>query len=149
MNHSILKHYASAYFSFGKEKNKVETFHEDLLLLSHVFKNESQLAKFLASPMIDKKAKDDLIDNNFKGKVDVATLGFLQVLIKKKAIAYFEEVKQNFEHLYNEDQGILEGRIYTPFELSQPTLEKIIKIFSEPLRYSFDYLLNNISTIWI
>ncbi|MCR4698912.1 MAG: ATP synthase F1 subunit delta [Bacilli bacterium] len=131
MDHSLLKHYAQAYFSLGKEKNKVEVFHEDINLIYGVFQKNKEAAKFLSSPMVMKKDKDQLVDNAFKDKVDIASLGFLQVLIKKKAIAYFEEVYKHFEHLYHENQGILEGRVYTPFELSEDTLHKLEEVFSK------------------
>lgn len=131
MDHSLLKHYAQAYFSLGKEKNKVEVFHEDINLIYGVFQKNKEATKFLSSPMVMKKDKDQLVDNAFKDKVDIASLGFLQVLIKKKAIAYFEEVYKHFEHLYHENQGILEGRVYTPFELSEDTLHKLEEVFSK------------------
>jgi F-type H+-transporting ATPase subunit delta len=131
MDHSLLKHYAQAYFSLGKEKNKVEVFQKDINLIYGVFQKNKEAAKFLSSPMVMKKDKDQLVDNAFKDKVDIASLGFLQVLIKKKAIAYFEEVYKHFEHLYHENQGILEGRVYTPFELSEDTLHKLEEVFSK------------------
>ncbi len=131
MDHSLLKHYAQAYFSLAKEKNKIEVFHKDLNLISGVFKKNDEIIKFLSSPMVMKKDKDQLLENAFKKEVDIATLGFLQVLIKKKAIAYFDEMFKHFEHLYHEDQGILEGRVYTPFELSEATLHKLEEAFSE------------------
>lgn len=131
MNHSLLKHYAQAYFSLGKEKNKIQVFAQDLDFISSVLKKEPELVKFLASPMVTKEEKNKLLDKNFKDNMDIATYGFIQVLIKKKVIAYFEEIKKAFDHLYHEDQGILEGRVYTPFDLSEATLKKLEEVFSK------------------
>ena len=131
MNHSLLKHYAQAYFSLGREKNKVEVYQKDLTFLSGVFSKDPEFIKFLSSPMILSEEKDKVLDENIKGNVDIATYGFLQVLIKKKVISYFQEIKKDFDHLYHEDKGILEGRIYTPFSLSDETMEKLTKVFSE------------------
>ncbi len=130
MNRALLKHYAQAYFSLGKEKNKVDVFSKDMDFLFDVFQKSPDLIKFLSSPMINKIEKDTLLNNQIKPYIDVATLGFIQVLIRKKAIAYFDEIKIAFDHFYHEDQGILEGRLYTPFELSKETLNKIEQIFS-------------------
>ena len=131
MNHSLLKHYAEAYYSLGKEKNKVETYYQDLTFVFGVFKKAPELGKFLSSPMILKEEKDKVLEKNFKPYVDIACFGFLEVLVKKKVIAYFLEIKKYFDHLYHEYQGILEGRVYTSFPLSEKSKEKLQEIFSK------------------
>lgn len=131
MNHSLLKHYAAAFFSLGREKNKIQTYQKDLNFFSDVFRKEPETLKFLSSPMITKDEKDKLLEQTLKPYVDIASYGFLQVIIKKKVILYFFEIKDNFDHLYNEEQGILEGRVYTPFELSEDTLNKLSDVFSK------------------
>lgn len=131
MNHSLLKHYAAAFFSIGKEKNRIQTFQKDLSFFSDVFRKEPETVKFLSSPMVTKDEKDKLLEEAIKPYVDIASYGFLQVIIKKKVISYFPEIKENFDHLFHEDQGILEGRVYTPFELSEETLSKLSDVFSK------------------
>jgi F-type H+-transporting ATPase subunit delta len=131
MNQSLLKHYAQAFFALGKEKDKVDVLSKDMAFLSDVFHQTEGLEKFLSSPMILKAEKEKLLEEQFRDKVDVLTYGFLNVLIRKKAIAHFDEIKKAFDHLYHEDQGILEGRIYTPFELSAETLQKLEEVFSK------------------
>ncbi len=130
MNHSLLKHYAQAYFSLGKEKGKVDILSQDMTFFSLVFKRNEGLVKFLSSPMITKESKDEILDKSIKGNVDILSYGFLQVLIKKKAIGSFDEIKKAFDHLYHQDKGILEARIYTPFHLSDETIKKLEEIFS-------------------
>ena len=136
MNHSLLSHYAQAYFSLGKEKNRIPSFHQDMDFLSQVFQNEPSLLSFLSSPMVTKVQKDQLLEENIKPHIDIATYGFIQVMIQKKVIRCFDEVKQNFDHLYHEDQGILEGRIYTPFTLAKTTIKKLERLFSEKYKKS-------------
>lgn len=131
MNHSLLKHYAQAYFSLGKEKDKVEVFEKDMNFISTLFSKTDGLVKFLSSPMITKKDKEELMTREIKSHVDIATYGFLIVIIKKKAISYFDEIKKHFDHLYRQNQGILEGRVYTPFSLSSQTLERLEEVFSK------------------
>lgn len=130
MNHSLLKHYAYAYFSLGKEKDKVESFKNDLDFIFNVFNSETKTIKVLSSPMIEKEKKDSLLDI-LKDKIDISTYGFIQVLIKKNVIFYFEEIYKDFLHLYNEHIGIMEGRIYTPFPLSVESMTRLKKIFSK------------------
>lgn len=131
MNHSLLKHYAEAFYSLGKEKDKVETYYQDLTFVFDVFKKVPELIKFLSSPMILKEEKDKILEVNFKSHINIACFGFLEVLVKKKVIAYFFEIKNHFDHLYHDYQGILEGRVYTPFPLSEESKEKLQDIFSK------------------
>lgn len=131
MNQSLLKHYAQAYFSLGKEKNKVDVFQKDMDFLCNLFHKTEGLVKFLSSPMVTKKDKEELLGKLVKDDIDIASFGFLAVLVKKKAISHFDEIKKAFDHLYNEEKGILEGRIYTPFNLSKETLERLEEVFTE------------------
>lgn len=126
-----LKHYAFALFDVGREENKVEAFYQDLLFLSDVVTKEPKLLKFLSSPMIPKAEKEKLLDDDIKDHVDIETLGFLKVLIKRKVISYFEEIKEDYIHLYRQSQGILEGRIYTSYPLSEKSLKRVEDTFSK------------------
>lgn len=131
MNNALLKHYAKAYFTIGIEKDRLETFNKDLEFIFSVFNKSNDFVKFLSSLMVPKLEKDELLNKVFKDNVDVATLGFLNVLIKKHLIQYFDQIKIEFAHLYSEHNQIIEARIYTPFPLSKEMNKKLEDIFTK------------------
>ena len=55
MNQNLLKHYAIALFSLGKEQGKIETYLKDLEELSLVFEKTPEYLKILSSPKVTKK----------------------------------------------------------------------------------------------
>ncbi len=128
---SLLKSYALALYSIAKRENQIEKYASDLSFLCELFRKDEKLAKFLSSPMIEKKEKDRLLEENIKDNVSLPVFAFLNVLIKRKAIKYLPDIQKEYQHHYNREHGILEGRIYTPFELSDKTLEKVSEVFSE------------------
>ncbi len=128
---SLLKSYALALYAVGKEHNQVEQYLSELSSLCTLFEKEGRLSKFLSSPMIEKKEKDRVLEETVKPMLSVPVYAFIQVLIKRKAIRYLPEIRNAYQHHFNREQGILEGRIYTPFALNPETLEKITVTFSE------------------
>lgn len=125
-----LKHYAYALLDIGKEENKVDVFKKDLETFASIEKATPGLLKFLSSPMIPEKSKEETM-SSFKGLLDIETYGFLQILRKKHMLEHFEEIKEDYLHLYREYHGELEGRIYTSFPLSDATLKKVEDSFSK------------------
>ncbi len=131
MDKSLLKSYALALYSIAKREDQIEKYSSDLSFLCELFQRDEKLAKFLSSPMIEKSAKDKLLEENLKGQISLPVYAFLAVLVKRKAIRYLPEIQKEYQHHYNKEHGILEGRIYTPFELSEKTLEKVTQVFSD------------------
>lgn len=131
MNKNTLKHYAKALFSYAEEKDKVTPIGEDLAFVSSVFAQNPELSAFLASPMVEKVKKEDLLAKCFKEHVNIALMGFLNVLIKRKMIKGIQIISDEYQHLLNEKMGILEGRIYSPYPLSQEDLEELSSVFSK------------------
>lgn len=128
---NLLKSYALALYSVAKEKNQIEEYLSDLLFLCEIFKRDEKLSKFLSSPMIEKKDKDMLLEENIKDHIHLPVYAFLNVLIRRKAIRYLPEITKEYRHHFNRENGILEGRIYTPFELDEATVSKVTDIFSK------------------
>lgn len=131
MNKPLLKHYAEALFSLGKEEGKTDLYQKGLVFAADVFNKNPESLKFFSSPMIEKAEKEKLLDECFKDNVDIAVLGFLKVLIKRKAIRYIDTINQEYLHLIHIQEGILEGRIYTPYPLSENTLHQLEDEFSK------------------
>ena len=128
---NLLKSYAIALYDVAKAEDNLDEVRGDLRFLCELFKRDPEFLKLLSSPMVLKAEKDKLLSESLKGKVQVPSYAFLQVLIKRKALNHLPKIKDQFEHHYNREHGILEGRIYTPFELEEKTLAKVTSIFSK------------------
>ena len=54
---------------------------------------------------------------------------FAKILIEKNIFNHLKEVKETFDQLVDQEQNILDGFIYTPFELSETQISKIQAAF--------------------
>jgi F-type H+-transporting ATPase subunit delta len=131
MNQNLLKHYAIALFSLGKEQGKIETYLKDLEELSLVFEKTPEYLKILSSPKVTKKEKETSLDQHFASWLDQDVIAFIKVMIKKKAIYHFSDILKHYRECYNQEHGVLEGRIYTPFPLKKETLKRIEENFEK------------------
>lgn len=128
---SLIVGYAKAIYSIAKEDNRVDKYESDLKLLSTLLDSEGDFFKLLQSPNLSYDEKQSLIDKTIKDSISVEVLSFVKVLIKKKSLLCIDKIKDEYNHLKNIDNGIIEGRIYTPFELSKEILSSIEKEFSK------------------
>jgi F-type H+-transporting ATPase subunit delta len=126
-------HYAIAMFEVAKEEKKLEEYTSELTFVNEVFLASKDLGKFLVSPLVTHEEKEKLLDEHFSKRLSKATLGFLKILSKKGIANYYPQIYLEYKHLYNEENKILEGIIYSAFTLSDKNVEKIKEVFEKKL----------------
>ena len=134
MANPILMHYGQALFEVGVDDNQVVPYLNDLVFLNQVFQKNIFFLRFLDSPMIEDSLKNQEIDTLLKAQVHVAVIGFLKILAKQKLCTHFPEIVDGYRHCYDESIGVLEGRVYSAFPLSDEELMKLQDAFS--VKYS-------------
>ena len=101
ISQASLKHYAYALLDIGKSENKVEVFKKDLETFRTIEKENPGLLKLLASPMVPEKEKEQIL-SSIREAVDIEVFGFLEILRKRHVIEHYEEIYQDYLHLYRE-----------------------------------------------
>ena len=84
--------YAVSLFSLAKDENAVDSYQKDMLLINEIFSNEPEFLTFFSHVLIDDEVKCNLIDQSFKGTVNIYIVNFLKLLIKKRRIRYLQEI---------------------------------------------------------
>lgn len=131
MDKALLEHYAYALFSLSKEENKEEAYRNERNWLDQVFKQNPAFLTFLSSPEISWDEKEKARKDVFQDQLSKATEGFLLIRRKRKARKEFHSIVSAYNHLYNEDTGVREGRVYTAFELSDLQRKELEEGFSK------------------
>ena len=131
MDKALLEHYAYALFSLSKEENKEEEYRTERNWLDQVFKENPDLLSFLSSPRVSPRDKGKIRDHVFSNDLSKAVNGFIRVRRKRKALKEFHSIVKAYNHLYNEDTGVLEGRVYSAFELSDLQRKQLEEGFSK------------------
>ena len=130
MTKALLGHYARALFELAKEDRKEADYLEDLALVDKTLKDNPEVNGFLASRQVFLSQKDWMIDEIFSKVVNPPVLAFLLIVVKKHLSKDFDVILERYRHLYHQEMGILEGRVYAPFELSDEQLRKLEAVFS-------------------
>ena len=84
--------YAVSLFSLAKDENAVDSYQKDMLLINEIFSKEPEFLTFFSHVLIDDEVKCNLIDQSFKGTVNIYIVNFLKLLIKKRRIRYLQEI---------------------------------------------------------
>lgn len=126
----VASRYAESLLILAKEKDVVERYKDEIILISNAF-DDANIKKFFASCKINKEEKKELIKKVLNDTVDKYVLNFLFVLIDKNRIVYYQDIFKEFIKLANNELNIVEGSI----ELARDIDEKLLHELEEALSY--------------
>ncbi len=107
MNYSaIATRYSKALFTLAKEKNILSEIQKDMALIVSVCDTEQYFTQFLENPVLAYSKKAAVFNKIFKGKTNVVTLNFLQLITKNRREQFLRHMAVNFLNLYKEFKGI-------------------------------------------
>lgn len=126
---TIAKRYAEALFTLAQEENAVARYQKDIEKVEAVFQDQS-ITQFFSHVAIHDEEKYHVLDQCLKGQIETYVYQFLLLLIKKRRIQFILLICQQFQQLCYEYLGILVGKVWSPYELTQEELEKIQEAMS-------------------
>lgn len=130
---SAASRYAEALFELGLEENKLETYAADLHIVRSVVEKEPTWTRIFAHSQIDTAEKKQLVTDAF-GHLDRDVYHFLLLLVDKGRMALILEIAEAFATLCNHHDGILEGIVYSPYELDEQTVHTLEEGASHKLK---------------
>ena len=107
MKGSLEANYAEALFELCNERDNLNEVHSELLWLSEVIENNSELIKFLNAPTVESEDKKNVLKNIFESQLSKTSFDFLCVVADKKRIRYLSKIIESFNALYNDENNIL------------------------------------------
>lgn len=132
-NDALISKMAEGFYQNAIENKLVTLYQEDLKFLSWNLKKNQDFLMFLTSPFVDEKEKYLALDKTFADLLAPEVTIFAKMLIKNKIIKNIDEVSEIFNTLAYRDQNVLEGVIYTPFELDKNQVQKISEAYEKIL----------------
>ena len=116
--------YAEGLFALALEKNAVAAYKEQIDFVRECF-NNIDILPFFKSYKVPKETKKELINNSFKDCLDKYIFNFLDLLIDKNRIVYYDEIFEKFHILCNDNLNIKEGIIETAREVDKNLIKKL------------------------
>lgn len=106
----------------------------ELLELAKLFESEPAFIKLLASPVISKEEKQEIITNTFEGQVNIYVLNLLRLLAQNDRAGDFAQIVLEYVALLDYENGVVNITAQT----SRPINEKLRKKLLEKLSSSLN-----------
>ncbi len=131
--HELAEKYAQAIFDLAQEDDCLPKAKDNLVFLTDVFQNNSQLREFLANPCVPKETRRDTVLGIFKGSLEVVVLNFILLLVEKRLESLLPSILKMFNTLLYAKEGTIEAKVTTARELSSHECENIVAQLSKML----------------
>lgn len=116
--------YGNALFQAACDVSKKDLILEESEQVLGILEQEPKLCAFIDTPVISNGEKKDVLKSIFAGRISEELLNFLYVMIDKGRTRHFERAIKVYKELYNEEEGISYGKIFSVKPLSTDRLEK-------------------------
>ena len=130
---TIARPYAEAGFALAKERGELKKWSEMLTLIAAVFQDE-QVQAAIANPKLTAADIERLMLAVCGERVDGAARNLIQVLCGNGRLAIVPEIRELFEHLRSEDEGLIEVGISSAYPLDGAQLEQVVSLLSRRYR---------------
>ena len=125
-NVTIARPYAEAVFKLAKEHNTFAQWANMLALLETVVTDPHVIA-YISNPNFSAQQIDSLLLGICGEKLDGMGRNFVQVLTRNDRLALLPEIRELFEALKAEQEGVLEVKINSAFPLSNEQEDELVR----------------------
>ena len=123
--------YARALFDFSVEKNIMHQITADFQNLDIFFNNSKELVLYLNNPIINQKAKQEVLTKILKSQINIETFKFLMVLVKRDRINVLSAIINNYLELVYQTASIKMIEISTASEFTNSQKETLVQKLKE------------------
>lgn len=123
--------YARALFDFSVEKNIMHQITADFQNLDIFFTENKELTTYLNNPIINQKAKREILEKTLKSQINIETFKFLMVLVNRDRINVLSTIINTYLELVYEAASIKMVEISTASEFTNSQKETLIQKLKE------------------
>ena len=117
--------YARALFIVTERRRETVRALEDLKGVLEVLKRGTRVGNYLATPEVRLPDKRKAMAAAFEGRVLRAVAVFVDLLLRKKRLADFATIVEEFEALVERHQGIQRAHVASAVPLAVPEIERL------------------------
>ena len=123
---TVARPYAEAAFRLADEASALGKWAEMLAALAQVADDE-RVRRTIADPNLSDAKVAGLFISILSGKLNGEAENFVRVLTQNGRLGLLPEIRQQFEALKNEREGVLEAEVQSAFELSDAQLKDLVQ----------------------
>ena len=122
--------YARSLFEVATDQDKLDVVREQLGEFADAMEADRELQVFFFSPYFSTAEKEDGLDRAVTG-ADPVVVNFLKLLIENHRMPVIFRARQQFDHLWEQENKVLPVEITSAIELDQETTENLGKSIGE------------------
>lgn len=134
----IAERYASALLEVAKKNKEMGRVSEEMVFITKVFEENPTMKRFLESPHIPRKTKEELIRKVFSPVLSRTLINFLLLLVKKFRVRFLREIIEEYQRLFDAERAIQRAEIITAYSLEEKDRKKLKERLEEILRKSLE-----------
>jgi F-type H+-transporting ATPase subunit delta len=127
MTSAIARNYARALFELAMEAATLEAVETDVRAVRDVLYSDREARDFLASRLIARPTKKDLVRDALEGKVDDHVLTMLYLLVNRARTRLLGEIAEEFERLSRLARGVRKVMAWSAFPLDEEQKARITR----------------------
>lgn len=131
----VSKTYGDALFDLALEDNKVDALFEEAKAVIEAFEKNTELGKMLGHPKIERKEKEEVVENIFKEMVSKDMTGLLVLMVSKTRQNDILPTLKYFISRVKEYKKIGTADVVTAKALTDVQKEKVEKRLLETTKY--------------
>ena len=123
---TVARPYAEAAFKLADEAAALAKWSEMLAALAQVAENE-RVRTAIADPNLSDAKVAGVFISILSGKLSGEAENFVRVLARNDRLSLLPEIRQQFEVLKNEREGVIEAEVQSAFELNEAQLNDLVQ----------------------
>jgi F-type H+-transporting ATPase subunit delta len=126
MNHSkIPVRYAKALISEAEEQGILDPVRNDMENILSILKNVPDLSQMLASPIISRSKKLEVLTSIFEGKVHPLTISFFRLIVENNREELLAGMARMYINFYKQAKGIKLATLKTAVHVDKEIRDKL------------------------
>jgi F-type H+-transporting ATPase subunit delta len=123
----IEKRYAEALIGLSVQKNTIDEYQQELLVIVELYKNLQEFRLFLLNPEIKTDNKKTVINNSFNGKVKKEIISFILLLLDKGRIRNLPGILIEYIKSADKIKNTMDITIISSIPLEDTQVSKIVE----------------------
>ena len=130
-NHRASLRYARAFFELAEREKKLDEIYKELVEATELVQKHPEISNLLMNTTIAREEKEDFLEKILPEKTSPLVLSFIKVLIKKKRFQDLANIREDFQHLYEEKKHIQRVQVQSPIALDEILKTKLREVLEK------------------
>jgi F-type H+-transporting ATPase subunit delta len=126
--------YARALVELASEANHLRPVLEEVRFFGGLLRQERSLRTFIEIPSISSRAKRDVLERTFRGKIDDLVLDFVELVVQKNRQFLLLEIFAEVEVLYDQAVGRVHVEATSAVDMPDPLAAELTGILTKKLQ---------------